>query len=189
MLQTCAVSCAVCTPGGLKLVLPPGRRVGGRDAEEWRQVVKECSFVIEEEAEEEEEEGGSLNGDTTHAKTQSEKGEGDGSSIGIGGEAHVRQAVGGESCDDDDDDDRDAAAAAADVQDAQGARAKGCRHRHRHRRRRRRQLLPAAPPPGSFVARGPDPALLPFVLVSPLTALRDEVYTVYVRLTGQHHRR
>ena len=46
----------------------------------------------------------------------------------------------------------------------------------------RRRLLPATPRPGSFVARGPDPATLPFVLMSPLTLLQDEVYTVYVRL-------
>jgi len=46
-------------------------------------------------------------------------------------------------------------------------------------------FLPASPPPGSFVARGPDEKLLPYVLMSPLTLLQDEVYTVYLRLKGK----
>ena len=45
-------------------------------------------------------------------------------------------------------------------------------------------LLPARPARGSFVAAGPDPTRLPYVLLSPLTLLRDEVYTVYLRLRG-----
>jgi len=46
-------------------------------------------------------------------------------------------------------------------------------------------FLPALPPPGSFVARGPDEKLLPHVLMSPLALLQDEVYTVYLRLKGK----
>ena len=45
-------------------------------------------------------------------------------------------------------------------------------------------LLPARPARGSFVAVGPDATRLPYVLLSPLTLLRDEVYTVYLRLSG-----
>mmetsp|Transcript_5564 Transcript_5564/g.14112 ORF Transcript_5564/g.14112 Transcript_5564/m.14112 type:complete len:366 (-) Transcript_5564:100-1197(-) len=46
-------------------------------------------------------------------------------------------------------------------------------------------LLPASPPAGCFVARGPHAALLPHVLMCPLTLLQDEVYTVYLRLKGR----
>ena len=45
-------------------------------------------------------------------------------------------------------------------------------------------LLPARPARGSFVAAGPDATRLPYVLLSPLALLRDEVYTVYLRLRG-----
>jgi hypothetical protein len=34
------------------------------------------------------------------------------------------------------------------------------------------------------VGKGPDPRWMPNVLLSPLYSLRDEVYTVYLRLKG-----
>ena len=45
-------------------------------------------------------------------------------------------------------------------------------------------LLPWRPPRGSHVGRGPDPRWMPRVLLAPLYSLRDEVYTVYLRLAG-----
>ena len=45
-------------------------------------------------------------------------------------------------------------------------------------------LLPWRPPRGSHVGRGPDPRWMPRVLLAPLYSLRDEVYTVYLRLNG-----
>ena len=44
--------------------------------------------------------------------------------------------------------------------------------------------LPWRPPRGSHVGKGPDPRWMPNVLLSPLYSLRDEVYTVYLRLRG-----
>ena len=44
--------------------------------------------------------------------------------------------------------------------------------------------LPWSPPRGTHVALGPDAARMPYVLMAPLAALVDEVYTVYVRLLG-----
>ena len=125
MHESCALSCAVCEPPGLRLVPGPATDAS---AEERRAFAAACAFVVEEE-------------------NRVAGGEGDGHESVAGGEGHGHESCEGEGC--------------------------------------AKWLLPAAAPPGSFVARGPDARLLPFVLMSPLTALRDEVYTVYVRVKGQ----
>lgn len=162
MLRRCALSCGVCRPGGLRLVRPPGPPGSAPGGSGRGSVTGSVGEGY----------GGSdwrrvaedcsfvieeVMGEEDEAAAQ-----GDGRGGGGGGGTYTYGGGGVEEiCGDGD------GVAAGGISEA-------CR----------RRLLPYAPPPGSFVARGPNPRTLPFVLMSPLTLLRDEVYTVYVRLKG-----